>query len=74
MIAFNAGSNGSISQTEDGSTIAKVILNMMICITGSTVASITYHRFMDRNPSVRVWDLENGYNGSLVGMVKTQLS
>ena len=68
MIAFNSGSLGSISGEDDGSAIIKVALNMMVCITGSTLTALLYHRYLT-DPHVRSWDFENGLNGSLVGMV-----
>lgn len=68
MIAFNSGSQGSISGEQDGSAIVKVALNMMVCVTGSTLTALLYHRYLT-DPHIRSWDLENGYNGSLVGMI-----
>ena len=68
MVAFNSGSQGSISGEDDGSTIVKVALNMMVCITGSTLTALLYHRYYT-DPHVRSWDFENGLNGSIVGMV-----
>lgn len=68
MIAFNAGSQGTISEENDGSTMVKVALNMMVCVTGSTLTALLYHRYYT-DPHVRTWDLENGLNGSIVGMV-----
>lgn len=68
MIAFNTGSQGSISQPGDGTQIAKVTINTMICAMTSATSGLIYHRFVvDR--STGYWNSSSGINGSFVGMV-----
>ena len=68
MIAFNAGSQGSISQPEDGNAIGKVIINSVVCVGASTVSALLFRRFVIER-SKDGWDYDNGLNGSFVGMV-----
>ena len=69
MIAFNAGSLGSISGIDDGNIISKVVINSIICVGASTVSALLFHRFaVERTKDG--WDLDNGLNGSFVGMVR----
>jgi hypothetical protein len=68
MIAFNAGSQGSISQSGDGPIIAQVTINTLICAMTSAVTGLIYHRFIvDR--SKKNWNYSSCVNGSFVGMV-----
>ena len=68
MIAFNGGSQGSISRPEDGNAIGKVILNSVVCVGASTVTALLFHRFAIERTK-EGWDFDNGLNGSFVGMV-----
>lgn len=68
MIAFNAGSQGSISQSGDGLIVAHVTINTLICPMTSAVTGLIYHRFIvDR--SKKSWNYSSCVNGSFVGMV-----
>ena len=68
MIAFNAGSQGSISQPGDGFVIAKVAINTLICAMTSAATALIYQRFIvDRLK--KNWNYTSGINGSFVGMV-----
>ena len=68
MIAFNAGSQGSISQPGDGFVIAKVSINTLICAMTSAATALIYQRFIvDRLK--KNWNYTSGINGSFVGMV-----
>ena len=68
MVAFNAGSQQSISEPGDGPVVIKVVVNMLFCMIGSTGTALLYHRLVV-NPHGNGWDTENGLNGSLIGMV-----
>ena len=68
MIAFNAGSQGSISNKSDLEAVEKVLVNTMVCVTASTVTSLLFRRFVTSRLS-NGWDIDNGMNGSFVGMV-----
>ncbi|XP_057367772.1 putative ammonium transporter 1 [Daphnia carinata] len=68
MVAFNAGSQGSISQPGDGLMIAKVTINTLISAATSAVTGLIYHRFVV-NRYTRYWDPASAINGSFVGMV-----
>nr|CAH0102742.1 unnamed protein product [Daphnia galeata] len=69
MVAFNAGSQGSISQPGDGFVIiAKVAINTPICAMTSAATALIYQRFIvDRLK--KNWNYTSGINGSFVGMV-----
>ena len=73
MIAFNAGSQGSISQPGDGLIIAKVTINTLICAMTSAATGLIYYRFIV-NKSTKSWNYTSGINGSIVGMVTADLS
>lgn len=68
MMAFNAGSQGSISNLGDGEIIIKVVMNMLFSIFCSTFTALFIHRFIT-HPTPSGWDVEEGLNGSLIGMV-----
>ena len=68
MIAFNAGSRGSITNPGDGSAIAKVVINTILCVAASTTTTLIFHRFVVERTSSG-WDFDVGLNGSFIGMV-----
>ena len=68
IIAFNGGSQMTISNTDDGITVAKVILNTIICICTSGLTGLFYERFIvERSPNG--WKYGDALAGSFVGMV-----
>ena len=69
MIAFNAGSQGSISQPGDGFVIAKVAINTLICAMTSAATALIYQRFIVVDRLKKNWNYTSGINGSFVGMV-----
>ena len=68
MVAFNAGSQGSISNPGDGLAIAKVTLNTLICATTCAVTGLLHQRYL-AEPHLRRWTCASGINGSFIGMV-----
>lgn len=68
MLAFNTGSRGSITNPGDGLAIAKVAVNTIICVAGSTVTALVFNRFVVERSSSG-WDFDIGANGSFIGMV-----
>lgn len=68
IIAFNGGSQMTISHTDDGITVAKVILNTIICICTSGVTGLFYERFVVER-SANGWKYGDALAGSFVGMV-----
>jgi Amt family ammonium transporter len=69
MLAFNTGSNGSITNPGDGIVVAKVAVNTIICVMASSVTAIVFQRFFIER-SNNGWNFEVGLNGSFVGMVR----
>ena len=59
----------AISNTDDGITVAKIILNTIICICTSSLTGLFYERFLVER-SANGWNHNNAIAGSFVGMVR----
>ena len=68
IIAFNGGSQTSISNPGDEIIVAKVILNTIICIATSGLTGLFYERFIVEK-SANGWKYGDALAGSFVGMV-----
>ncbi|XP_057367451.2 putative ammonium transporter 1 [Daphnia carinata] len=69
-IAFNAGSNLTISNAKDGPVISLVCLNTLICVAAATTTSLFYQRYCTASGrSLKNWNFINMLNGSFTGMV-----
>ena len=66
ILAFNVGSQESVSQPGDGDAIGLIILNTILCSASSAIFSLIYHRFL---AEPKCWDLVSGISGSFIGMV-----
>ncbi|XP_046449850.1 putative ammonium transporter 1 [Daphnia pulex] len=66
MLAFNTGSNGSITNPGDGIVIAKVAINTIVCVLASSMTAIVFQRFVFERSC---WNFEVGLNGSFIGMI-----
>lgn len=71
MLAFNTGSNGSITNPGDGIVIAKVAVNTIVCVLASSMTAIVFQRFVFERSC---WNFEVGLNGSFIGMVRIILA
>jgi Amt family ammonium transporter len=68
-IAFNAGSNLTISKSKDGAVISLVCLNTLICVASATVTSLLYQRYFTASGrTLKNWNIVNMLNGSFTGM------
>ncbi|KAI9562766.1 hypothetical protein GHT06_010220 [Daphnia sinensis] len=69
-IAFNAGSNLTISNVKDGQVISLVCLNTLICVAAATATSLIYQRYCTASGrALNNWNFINMLNGSFTGMV-----
>ncbi len=71
MLAFNTGSNGSITNPGDGIVIAKVAVNTVVCVLASSMTAIIFQHFVFERSS---WSFEVGLNGSFTAMVRIILT
>lgn len=68
-IAFNTGSNLTVSNAKDGRVISLVCLNTLICVAAATSASLLHQRYCTASGrSLRNWNFINMLNGSFTGM------
>ncbi|KZS12546.1 Uncharacterized protein APZ42_022707 [Daphnia magna] len=68
-IAFNTGSNLTVSNAKDGRVISLVCLNTLICVASATSASLLHQRYCTASGrSLRNWNFINMLNGSFTGM------
>ena len=67
-MAFNGGSQGTISKPGDGAIVGKAILNTVICLSSAALTAAFFYRFIIFKTS-NGWSFIAMANGSLVGMV-----
>ena len=71
VIAFNCGSNLTISKTHDGAIVSKVAINTLICTSSATATALLYQRFLTASGrALKNWNFANMLGGSFAGMVK----
>ena len=65
FLAFNGGSQGSISAADDGSVVALAIVNTILGASTGGLAVLFINKFLFAKP----WSFLNTLNGALAGMV-----
>ena len=65
FLAFNGGSQGSISNEGDGDTVALAIVNTILGASTGGLAVLFINKFLFKKP----WSFLNTLNGALTGMV-----
>lgn len=73
MVAFNAGSQGSISNRGDGMVVAEVTINTLVCAMAGALTGLLYHHFV-LAAHLKNWSFASAINGSFVGMVRSRCS